>query len=67
MTLFHGHFLDHFTGMPAHLAFQAFGIMTDHLGSSLLLGLARTRIFKNSETGKLRKYSIIVLQALDTM
>lgn len=67
MTLVHQNFLDPFVGMPAHLAFQAFSLVTDHLSSRLLMGLARTSIFKNPETGKLRKFSMITLEALDTM
>lgn len=65
MAIFHQHFLDPFIGMPAHLAFQAFGLLTDHLSSRLLIGLARTPMFQNPETGKLRKYSMITLEALD--
>ncbi|KAF8422889.1 hypothetical protein EV426DRAFT_150887 [Tirmania nivea] len=65
MAIFHQHFLDPFIGMPAHLAFQAFGLLTDHLSSWLLAGLARTPMFENPETGKLRKYSKITLEVLD--
>ncbi|KAF8443608.1 hypothetical protein BGX38DRAFT_1143808 [Terfezia claveryi] len=50
MAIFHQHFLDPFIGMPAHLAFQAFGLLTDHLSSRLLIGLARTPMFQNPET-----------------